>query len=334
MNIYSLAKIANVSPSTVSKVINGKDGVGTETRNKILKLIEDEGFKPKISSNSASNIAVIIKRTEVCIFDSEFAAKLLNGISDYCFENKYNILLLSLTQIPRNKKEFNVYCHTQRILGCIFINLSVDDYFIEEISGIVPSVTINAKFSGDNLYSIMSDDLDGFYQATNYLYKMGHRKIAVAAMNLKFQSHRDKLAGYKKAMADLNLGVDDDYIINADGIDKSGLEMAFDHLRNMDKMPTAIMFLNDQEAQRGSEWLNQMNLSIPDDISIVGYDDYLFSSFMNPPLTTVKQVLYEKGIMAVKLMGLNQNEIQHYKGKTDFLFKTDLIIRRSVKKID
>ena len=338
MSIYEIAQKAKVSPSTVSKVINGGVGVSQEVRERIQKIIQEESFVPKTSVNVINNIAVVSRGGDPTtgIFYSNFLIGLMRGVSEYAFEHNYNITLYPSVVIPKVKAQFVTFCRKQRLSGMIFGNLRRDDYFIEEIAGAIPIVTVNSHFKGEKLYSICSDDFTGMYNAVKYLYEMGHRRIAFATVGLFFDSNQEKLEGYKKAIHDLQIPLDNEYIFDSTEITPTSVCHWFERMKLAEKMPTAILTMNDEEAIRIINYLRLVGVMCPRDVSIVGYDDYDFAADVNPALTTVKQVLYEKGKLAAQIAcGGPTDSFQSERDEEGrYLFKTQLVVRDSARRID
>lgn len=337
MSIYEIAEIAQVSPATVSKVLNGRPGVSESVRNRVLEIIEQQNFTPKTAVNVQNNIAMVSRAGDAAggIFYSDFMIGIMRGVSEYAFDHGYNITLFPSMAIPKKKSQFSLFCRKQRLAGMVFGNLRSDDSYIEEIAGIIPLVTINACFRGEQVYSICSDDYNGMYNAVRYLYELGHRRIAIATVGLFFDSNHDKLEAYKKALTDFQLPCEEEYIMDSDQISPTTICLRFERLKKANKMPTAILTMNDQDAVRIINFLRLVNISCPQDISIMGYDDYDYAENINPALTTVKQVLYEKGKLAAQLAcGGSAEASQATRDERGrYIFKTQIVIRDSVRRI-
>ena len=334
MNIYEIAEIARVSPSTVSKVINGKGKISAVTRDKILTIMAQNDFHPKISSNASDNIAVFYRKSQGVIFASSYAKMGLSGISGYFFDKEPNLLLISTDKIPSSRTEFQVFCHRNRVGGAIFLDLkSIDDYIIP-ISGVIPFVTLNAYFEGPQIFNIMPDDFKGMHDALEYLWEMGHTKIAISLLDQQYTSHYNRFAAYKKFHEEHHLPLEPDYILDDTKIQDMPFRMVYDSWVQKEKVPTAIVAMNDDTAVMIFSYLNIMGVRVPEDISIVGFDDYPYSIHLTPALTTVRQPTWEIGYLAGSIVE------SHMGGKplsetepTYFPMKEELIIRHSVKKL-
>ncbi len=331
MNIYEIAKLANISTSTVSKVINGKDDVSAGTKNRILSIMKENDYKPKISASVHNNIGIFFRTSQGNMFTSSFLNELLAGISEYFFTRDYCLLMMPTDKIPVNRKNFRVFCHKQRMAGGIFLDLSSDDNYIEQIDGVVPLVTINARFQGEQLYSVISDDYSGCTQAVSYLINMGHRRIAFGTSGMNFLSHQMRLQGYKDVLTHNGIDVDSRLIFSTYQSERE-FKMVCEKWKSMDIMPSAIIAINDQEALKIMSFLKAWSVKIPQDMSIVGFDNYSFVEHLSPPLTTVRQSLSEVSRQAASILYAcitnGNQDIQR-----QYVLDEELIIRRSVANI-
>ncbi|OQY31946.1 MAG: hypothetical protein B6241_12710 [Spirochaetaceae bacterium 4572_59] len=293
-SIYEIAKIAKVSSATVSRVINGKEGVGDDTRKKILQILNDRNFKPS---------------------------------SDY----SYNIMLISLDRLPKDEEGFRIYCNQRGISAGIFLNLSEEDIYILNYSNIIPIATVGTKLENSPFYSIKSENEQGGYDATKFLIDMGHENIAIMISKLNVQDHKERYEGYIRAHKEAGLTVKKelifDYTSFTDNDVTFGLENLFD---DSSVIPTAAFIVDDYEVLRLSSIFRTTNVSIPEDLSIIGFDDYYFAQHLNPPLTTVRQPLFELGHQAA-LAVLNEAIGGDFPIDHNIVLPTRLISRKSVK---
>lgn len=336
MNIYQIAEIAKVSPATVSKVINGRPGVGNAVRQKVLDIIEQNNFVPKTSVSIQNNVAIIFRANDATagIFYSDYMIGIMRGLCEYVFDHNYNITLFPSVVIPKNKSQFAMFCKMQRIVGCVFGNLTRDDHYIEDIAGVVPIAMFNAKYKGNMLYSVCSDDYEGMYHTIKYLHDLGHERIAIASVGLQYLSNFNKLRAYRQAVQDFNLVQDKDYVMDFDYYESLRICSLIQRLRNSGRMPTAFLAMNDEEAIRLIATLKFMGIRCPEDVSVIGYDDYPYSSHTQPALTTVRQALYEMGTTTGKLVcGLSPDTLDVQRDEYgSLIFQTQLVERNSVFK--
>lgn len=331
MNIYEIAKLSNVSTSTVSKVINGKDDVSAETKNRILSIMKENGYKPRISASLHNNIGIFFRTSQGNMFTSSFLNELLAGISEYFFTRDYCLLMMPTDKMPVDRKNFRVFCHKQRMAGGIFLDLSNDDNYIEQIDGIVPLVTINARFRGEQLYSVVSDDYSGSAQAVEYLISMGHKRIAFGTSGMNFLSHQMRLQAYKDVLSRHDIPIDNRLIFSTYQSERD-FKLVYEKWEKLDIMPSSIVAINDQEALKMMSFLKAWSVKIPQDISIIGFDNYSFVEHLSPPLTTVRQPLNEISKRAASIL----YECITHGGQgipQQYVLDEELIVRRSVADI-
>ena len=326
MNIYDIARLAGVSPSTVSKVINGRTEIGEETKSRIQAIIQQYGYVPKISANTPTNIGVFTHLDN--LFTSSYLNELLAGISEYFFPRDFGLLMLPAEQTHLDRKRFQVFCHKQRLAGGVFLDLVYDEGYVEQIAGVVPLVTINAEFQGEDLYAVMSDDYKGCTQAVEYLVSMGHRRIAFGTIGLNHFSHKLRMQAYKDVLTKHGIPIDNRLIF----LVTRDFETIYDNWDDMNIMPTAIVALNDQEALKIMSFLQSRNREVPRDMSIVGFDNYSFAEHLSPQLTTVRQPLHDVSKQAATIL---YERILHSNRQFDrkYMFEEELIVRRSVADI-
>jgi LacI family transcriptional regulator len=162
-------------------------------------------------------------------------------------------------------------------------------------------VVTGRTLSGDNLVSLDVNDFDGAYQATRHLIDYGHTRIAYISGPEDHPDARERLRGYRQALDDAGLALDEGLVARADFLESGGV-LAINQLLEARKDFTAVFAANDQMAYGARLALYRLNLRVPDDISLVGYDDLPHSIYSMPPLTTVRQPVYELGKLAARAM--------------------------------
>ncbi|MDR1692705.1 MAG: LacI family transcriptional regulator [Oscillospiraceae bacterium] len=326
MSIYDIAKLAGVSVSTVSKVINKRGVVAESTKNRVMSVMMEHDFRPKIGVNELTNIGLFSHVGN--IFTSAFLNELLAGITEYFFERNYGVLLLPTDRIPRDRRAFRIFCHKERLAGGIFLDLATTEDYVKQIDGVVPLVTVNSRHQGEMLYSVLSDDYDGCTQAIEYLFRMGHRRIAFGTTGTNYLSHRMRLQAYRDVLRDHELEPDERLIFSV----FRDFSAVYDGWLKAELAPTAIVTINDQEALRLISLLKARGLRIPSDISVVGFDNYSFVEQISPPLTTVRQPLYEVSRQAASIIYTYVTEGPK-RLKPEYVLSQELIVRSSVADI-
>lgn len=329
MNIRGIAKEAGVSIATVSRVLNGKSDVSQETREKILTIIKEKEFKPKVGLSSVSdNIGIFIcsSTTEI---SNPYSSKVISGIAGVIFKHGLNLSLIPSIKISKEGVEFFNFCNLRKISGGIFLSSNQDDTYIVELAKHVPTVIVGNDFEDLCVGSVRSDNFTGAYDAVNYLLDLGHKNILLVMADLHYMDHMERYEGAVKAMEEAGLRVNPYNIMNSYAFDSSDLLYKLGFIFNNSR-PDAIFVGGDQEALRVIKVLYDMGLKVPDDISVVGYDNLDIAANSNPPLTTVNQPIYEIGREAAKLL-LNMINNKDYKETKVLLKDNYLMARESVK---
>lgn len=328
MNIREIAKEAGVSIATVSRVLNGKSDVSAETREKILTIIKEKEFKPKVSVAPISDTIGIFlcSNTEI---SNPYSSLVISGISSIIFKHDFNLTLIPSIKISRDGIDFANFCNSRRISGGIFISSSQDDNYIVELSKHVPSVMVGNDFPLQCLGSVRSDNFSGAYDALKYISSLGHKNILLIMADLHFLDHEERFAGAKKAIDETGMKLNEHSIPNSYLFNNTDLHYRLEFIFKNER-PDAIFVGGDQEAIRVIKVLNDMGLNVPDDVSVMGYDNLDISTHTHPPLTTVNQPIYEIGREAAKLL-LNMINNKDYTDTKVLLKNNYLMIRETVK---
>ena len=330
MNIREIAKEAGVSIATVSRVLNGKSDVSADTRERILAIIKEKDFKPKVSSITAvpDNIGLFLcsNNTEV---SNPYVSLVISGIASIIFRQDLNLTLIPSIKISRDGMEFFNFCNLRRISGGIFISSSQDDIYIMELAKQVPSIVIGNDFELECLGSVRSDNFKGANDAIKYLIELGHRRILLIMADLHFMDHRERYEGARKAIEDAGLELNKYDILDSYAFNNTDLQNKLEFIIQ-NTCPDAIFVGGDQEAVRVMKALQDAGMRIPEDISVMGYDNLDIAVHTNPPLTTVNQPVYEMGKEAARLL-LNMINDREYKNTKILFQNSNIMIRKSVK---
>lgn len=328
MNIHQVAAEAGVSIATVSRVINGKKDVSQETRERILEIIQKMEFKPKVAvAQAVENIGIFISDDKTKI-SNPYSSLILSGIADVMFNQHLSLTLIPSVRIPREGTEFLNFCRQRRISGGIFISSTVDDVYINDLGMYVPVVLVGNDMDSEYVGSVRSDNFSGAYKALEYLIKSGHKKILLIMADMHFVDHKDRYEGARKAMEEYKIELSHYNIMNSYALSDIDLSYTLDHII-CNYRPDAIFVGGDQEAIRVMRLLHDKGVKIPEDVSIVGYDNLPIASSTNPPLTTVNQPIYDIGKEAAKLL-MEMIKNKKYKAKKVMLQDNYVMVRGSV----
>ena len=326
-SIDDVARLAGVSITTVSRVINKFSSVKDENRRRVLEAVSKLKFKPsvfaqRLATGKTNVIALVIPRYEG-IFYSFYALELLRGIGTLCEALKLDLLLHltdAKTPLP-----------LAGIGGIIFADIIGNRKQLENVlSEKIPCVVINNHIEDLEVNCITVDNLKGSIEAVNYLINLGHRRIAHITGDLVTQAALQRLQGYKIALEGKGIDVIEDYIIRTD-YSRGQARQAAEDLLGMSQPPTAIFVASDSMALEVMAAVSEKGKNIPGDLSIIGFDDNPSGLYGQVALTTVKQPLIKMAEEAVKRLNLL------ICGKDKTIKKTilpaELIIRESCRAV-
>lgn len=326
LTVKEIAKMANVSVTAVSFVLNDKPGVSDETRKRVQKIIDETGFKPNLNSkklllNKSFNICLMINSFS-SPFEDLFYFEVTRGILSRSRKYKYNITIAK-PSVSRNELPDIVYSgDTDGIIFMQDINQKLMD---KAIACGIPSVVVDSHSIDERIPSVTPDYKKATSDATNHLIEHGHKKIAIIASKTVPSFYKQTLAGFKDTMKAHSITPNPDfYGISAINED-TAYEAAHQLLTREDK-PTAIVCTVDSFAIGAMRCAKDLGLSIPEDISFIGIDDILLSRYIEPKLTTIGIDKVMMGEMAMDML------LQKIKGKKpeSILLPMELIVRDSV----
>lgn len=327
VSIYSIAKELGISPSAVSRAVNNRAGVSEETRRNVMALLRKYNFKTNYPQQRKPKIAIVSQRTLI----SQYVATVTSGIQDYVSENALSICSIVYDH-EHDTEPLLSAIRDQQCSGVIVLN--ADDFkndLAELNSSGLPVMLVDLPSQYPNIGFIDNDSYHGFHAATRHLLTLGHRRIGYLNPRKSF-NHHQRFQGYRDAMHEAGLEIPDHWIQDRDPDElKTDIHHGAGMLsRLLDAAPelTAVMAANDNFALGAIHAAQERGLRVPDDLSIVGFDDYSFSAFLNPPLTTVLHPAEEAG----RLAALAIDRFLKTGGREPLLRKvlpTELIVRDS-----
>jgi LacI family transcriptional regulator len=302
VTIYDVAREANVSMATVSRVVNGNPNVKPTTRKKVLDAIERLGYRPNavargLASKKTTTVGVIIPD-----ISNIFFAELARGIEDIATMYKYNIILSNSDQ-NKNKELFLINNMLgKQVDGIVFMGgVITEDHIKEFQSSPVPVVLAATVDTTSTIPSVNIDYEKASYEAINQLIKNGNKQIGIVTGQMDTDVDIQKLNGYKKALLEAGLEVKDEFIIKGDYSYQAGLEAAEEYL-GLTERPTAVYVASDEMALGVIHGIQDKGMSVPEDMEVVGFDNTRLATMIRPTLTTVVQPIYDIGAVAMRLL--------------------------------
>lgn len=328
VTVKDIARELGVSVGSVSNALNNKEGISEALKHKIKKKADEMGYFPNLSarslvSNTTNKIAVFIlsRSLKGKSGNNDF---LLTGILEEARKNKKTLLLYSGDIEDSDKNYYIRLCKEENVMGAIFLGLRLDDPSIDEIKEFQGfPIVIFDTYLGGVVNTVKTSNEIGIIKGLNYLYNLGHRRIALITGHSKAQVSKERFDEAKRFLKERNI-FNEHLVYQGDFKLETGYEIAKKILKE-EKMPTAIFAFNDLMAIGIKKCLEENGLKIPEDISIMGFDNISLSDILE--LTTVAHNLE-------KISEEILNTILHNKRSQKIIVDPELVIRRSCKKIN
>ncbi|MFN8459259.1 MAG: LacI family DNA-binding transcriptional regulator [Anaerolineae bacterium] len=324
--IHDVAKRAGVGIGTVSSVINNSRPVNDVTRQKVLAAIDELDFVPnpsgrRLSMGKTHTLGIIIP-----FFTGSSQVERLRGVMSVIASSDYDISLFTIETFSQRNKVLQTVPRRGRVDGLLIFSMTLTDSDVNRIfQEDIPTVLVETAHPA--LPSLFSDDMSAAHVAVKHLIDLGHRRIAYISDYLDdpFGAFsRNRYAGYKQAHAEAGLPVCPDYLRQGDHSRANGRRMALE-LLNLPDRPTAIFAYSDEFALGVLDAAAELKLSVPRDLSVVGYDDIELAHFAQ--LTTIRQHLFDSGVQGVELLlDVIENPVTL---PVQFQLPTELIIRET-----
>jgi LacI family transcriptional regulator len=299
VRIQDVAKAAGVSVSTVSRVLNGKVDVALDTQHKIQEVIEQLGYTSNLAAISMRGRKTNLIGLIMPDIAFPFAFEVMKGVNRAIAESEYDLLVYTTGDVRKH----GTASHEQKYVS--LLNNSVTDGVVivapvaAEFATEAPIVSIDPVVVNPRFPSIHATNYRGALDAMQYLLSLGHQRIGYISGRSELESTTRRLSGYRDALEQAGLPVDETLIAAGDYTTETAL-LSARQLLTQEQRPTAIFAANDQSAIGIFQAANELGLKIPDDLSIVGFDNIPESAYLN--LTTVDQFIAEMGYIATNML--------------------------------
>jgi LacI family transcriptional regulator len=330
LTLEEIAKLADVSTATVSRVINNYPHVRKNVRQRVLNVIEETGYQPNLAARSlASNrtnvVGLVIPNSVSNFFTDPYFSRLTEGIAFACNENDYILSLFIFTSKEIEGRLFPRVTRRGMVDGIIIQSTGLYDEALDFISkGDIPYVVAGRPMNSPGASYIDVDNVAGAYKATKHLLQLGHRRIATTTGTLDTSVGKDRLEGYRNALQDSRIDIDERLVAEGDFTELSGFYTA---KRLLIHEPDAIFVASDTMAIGVMRALREENIDVPQDIALVGFDDLPPARNSVPPLTTIRQPVRRFGIKLVET--LVDILVNGPSPPRKIIFDTELVIRDS-----
>ncbi|UAL52996.1 LacI family DNA-binding transcriptional regulator [Metabacillus dongyingensis] len=334
--IYDIARIAKVSKSTVSRVLNNKSNISEESRLRVLKAIEELEYQPSKLARALStgfDAIMIVSRSTKTTASNPFFSEIINSISRKAEDENFDVIL----QTSKNSKEELEKCITKikakMIKGIIMLSSPINEDFFKQLDGFNIPIVVIGKVEGSytNVFSIDTNNYQDSYNLTKYLIDHGHRDIACLHSPLDYYVSIDRLEGYKNCMKENGLPVRKEWVIDSGYTVESASE-SIKGLFDSQERPTAVFATDDLKVMSIYRSAVQHGVSIPDELSIVGYSNSNFSPFLSPALTSIEIPVKKLGDAGSQFLFDIIKKNKNVQART--IIPTKTIIENSVRKVE
>ena len=332
MTTKEIASIAGLSQKTISRVLNNEKYVKDETRKKVLEIIEKYGYEPNFFARGLKTCESNMIGLILGDIENPFYAALSKGVTDECEKNGYNVIVCNTYYNQDKGERYIKMLINKGIDGLLISTIPVKEEFLQNSKIKIPYVLISyhSKLKGINF--VTTDDYYGGILATEYLLGLGHKKIYFLKV-ADVASAGERVRAFKDTLKKHNIYFDDSYISpNLYNAERSYYET--EKVIKSNRGFTAFMGANDFLAMGAMQAVLDLKLRVPQDYSIIGYDNIKFISLLKVPLTTIKQPKIILGELASKRLIEMLRNPENNKRAKKLIIKPELIIRESCKKIN
>ncbi|GAB4423225.1 MAG: LacI family DNA-binding transcriptional regulator [Anaerolineae bacterium] len=303
VTLKDVARAAGVSHSTVSRALHGNPMIPPETTARIRKIADELGYVPNtvasgLRKTHSKVLGVLVRR-----IDDAFLAEVLQGIEDVLHAEGYGLFLATSHRDPEREKAIFRDMSERRVDGVIVCSTEVGAEHLRQLSEFgVPAVLINNQAATEIAHSVSHDDVAGGLALTRHLLELGHRRIGYLGHSRTGRITQDRLTGYKQALGQAGLAFCPECVAAGPNGTAEGGAIGMNKLLAVAERPTAVVCFNDIMAIGAMHAVCQAGLTVPDDLSVTGFDNIPLSQYVNPPLTTFHQPRYELGTEAAEMM--------------------------------
>jgi DNA-binding LacI/PurR family transcriptional regulator len=304
VSIKDIARMADVSHSTVSRALGDSPLVSSDTKARIRRLAQEMGYSPDAQARS-----LVMGRTQtigvvVTAITDPFIAEIVQAVERTAGDHDYSTILASSNAEPEREIAAVEMLQSKRVDGVIVTSSRVGALYEEHFDRLgVPVVLINShsEQGGPYTFSVSVDNRHGGCLATRYLLQLGYRRVSYVTGPAHHSDDQERLAGYRQALAQADLAFDPRLVVQGNGR-ASGGERAWSQLLALGTPPQAVFCYNDLTAIGVMRAARKSGLAIPRDLAVIGFDDIPFASYVQPSLTTVAQPKGEMGRQAVEMV--------------------------------
>lgn len=326
MKMDDVAKLADVSTATVSRVLTKPSMVSKKTREKVLAAIEELNYQPHVVARQFRTRETKIIMVVVPDITSAFFAGVLRGIEHYAVKNNYQVILADTENDPEREREYISLLYQKQVDGMILLTARSNQRELAHIAENYPVVLACEYMDGLNIPTVSIDNISSARKAIQHLIDLGHNRIAHITGPMDVILSRDRLRGFQQALINNDIDSNPLYIQEGDFSIKSGYNQML-KLISLEVPPSAVFVFNDEMAIGAVNAIKESGLNVPEDIAVVGFDNIEMASIFTPHLTTIDQPKYEIGTKAMELL-LKLIRKETF-SKKKYVLDNQLIVRQS-----
>lgn len=329
--LEQVAALAGVGRGTVSRVINNEAGVKESTRRVVQQAIAELGYVPNLAARSlagrrADAVALVMTKHDWRLFGEPFFSETVRAVGDALTDTSVQ-LLLTLVRTDAERQRFVEYARGGRVDGVLLMSVRAEDRLPDMLADAgLPTVLLGRRSGDEQITYVDADNVGGAREAVAHLLSGGRRAIAAITGPLDMYVAQCRLRGYRQALADAGLTTDASWIAEGDFTEASGRRAMTELLKRHPDVD-AVLAASDTMAAGALTALRAAGRRVPDDVAVVGFDDFQLAQHTDPPLTTVRQPLEEIGHTMVRLLleEMDQPEVAW----RHVILRTQLVVRES-----
>ncbi|WP_082233455.1 LacI family DNA-binding transcriptional regulator [Halobacillus massiliensis] len=331
--IKHIAQQAGVSVTTVSRALNGYSDVNVKTREKIKNIAKELNYSPNslarsLVKNQSETIGLLVSGfTKESVKDG-FTVEVMSGINNFLSETEYDLILFNTDSSKQRKKTYTQLCKERRVDGVILQGIKRDDPYLQEVlDSDFPCVFIDIPVSSDHVGYVSTNNMEGAKKAAAHLLENGHKEVAMINGHEQAFVSRERLEGYKSALKEFGLPFKEQLVEDGGFMEEEAYQKTLSLLRK-NKSIDGLFCASDLMAIGAMRAAKELNIKIPEELSIIGYDDIPLAKYVSPSLTTISQDKYELGFQSARML---VSMLREKTAPEQSILETKLIKRESTK---
>jgi len=329
MDIRTIARMANVSIATVSRTINHVPTVNPKIAKRVWEVIQELDYFPNTQARALVSGRSRILGLIVSEITNPFFPELIQGFEDIAVEHGYEILVSSTNHDPKRMSHCIRRMLERKVDGVAVMTFGIEAPLLDQLAQRnVPLVFIDVGPDGPSINVLKVDYRHGIRKGVQHLAALGHRKIAFVTGPAGLHSAQSRLAAFSESLRECGITPDPAWIVQGDHTLEGGMA-AMKQLLALKDMPTAVMCSNDMTAIGVLHTMYRAGLRVPDDLSVIGFDDIHIAEVTIPPLTTVQMSRFELARAAVTALRAGAEGTENSGVKHEYNIQTELVVRES-----